>query len=444
MRRIHFIAGIVLLLFTEISGAQALKRGDVVPDVEVTNVYNFSSDKLNLSQFKKKLIIFDFWSTSCWGCIKSFPKMDSLQRTFKDEIQIVLINKSSKDSTKRFFDLRNKLFKPNLPFITNDTLFQTLFPHQGEPYYVLLDSSLRIQHMPDAITFASLRRYLKGEDIGIHERKTRVYVTSPINEKIQSSVRYSSFLFNIVPEAQLTTPNYPGTVDITVPFASVALLYAIAFDELKGYFQAAWNIRPGKVHLEMADTHKYIMPEDKEELIEGWIKNYAYSYQLIVSENQEQNKFKIMREDLKRCFDLRATVEKRKVKCLTLIRTSTRDKLKAKGGTPVDNFVLTEYRSDQMDAIKTFANKEFHVFSERLSGIIDYNLKMPFRDATGFDKKKLVSFQMPTDVLESLNLASYRSELKKYDLDLIEKEWLMDVLVLREKGIKREKDLKRE
>lgn len=431
MKKIQSLCVVLLALCPFLIDAQALKKGDVVPDMEINNVFNYISNKLKLSDFKKKLIILDFWSTNCSGCIRSFPKMDSLQKTFDKDIQIILINRSDRDSTERFFHLRRKILKPDLPLITTDTVFQNYFPHRGEPYYVLIDSLRRVHFFPDAITFTLIQRYLDGEDIEIGERKKNIYLTSALDERLKGSLNYSSVLIKTTPGLQLTNPNDPEFTDITLNFASVIDLYLKAYNDTLNSFFNAYR-RPGRSILEGADKFKYVIPEDPE-LYDEWQKHYSYSYQLVLPKDSRQNKYEVMKQDLNRCFNLEVKIEKRKVKCLTLIRTSTKDKIKSKGERAKDNLLPAFIMATQIDSVRSYLNKDYKAFSDRLAYIIEYYLKKPFMDATGYNAGKLISIKMSGEALDSFDLEAYKNELMKYDLDLVEQEWLMNVLVLREK-----------
>ena len=71
--------------------------------MELGNVLNYHRSKLSLGDFAGKYIILDFWNQGCVPCIAAFPEIDSLQKHFKDKLQIILVNKESKESTIAFF-----------------------------------------------------------------------------------------------------------------------------------------------------------------------------------------------------------------------------------------------------------------------------------------------------------------------------------------------------
>ena len=94
------------MLLPILSGAQsppikALTIGDTVPDITITNVYNYPASTIHLSDLKGKLVILDFWSTWCGACIEAFPKMEKLQKEFGDQLQVILVNTYEGDTIQR-------------------------------------------------------------------------------------------------------------------------------------------------------------------------------------------------------------------------------------------------------------------------------------------------------------------------------------------------------
>jgi len=121
-----------------------LSIGDTVPDITITNVYNYPASTIHLSDLKDKLVILDFWATWCGSCIHGFPKMDSLQKKFSNKLQIILVNNNggngnNEEKVKTFFskiELKTKgAFV--LPSTTRQSpLLLQLFPHTFIPHYV--------------------------------------------------------------------------------------------------------------------------------------------------------------------------------------------------------------------------------------------------------------------------------------------------------------------
>lgn len=93
--RIRIILALFLFSSIQLSAQQVLTIGDPVPDSRFTTVLNHSSQTAKLSDFKGRLVILDFWSTRCGSCLHAFPKMDSLQKAFCNNLKVLLVNNRS-------------------------------------------------------------------------------------------------------------------------------------------------------------------------------------------------------------------------------------------------------------------------------------------------------------------------------------------------------------
>lgn len=122
-----------------------LKVGDKLPETfwqqEHTFYQNGKSIKQTLANYKGKLLILDFWATWCSSCFSKFPRLDSLQQKYPNELAIVLVNKitSDKDTNvvKQAFDKHAKGFAFNT--VMADEYLGKSFPHWGVPHYVWIN-----------------------------------------------------------------------------------------------------------------------------------------------------------------------------------------------------------------------------------------------------------------------------------------------------------------
>ncbi|HMG69352.1 MAG TPA: TlpA disulfide reductase family protein, partial [Chitinophagaceae bacterium] len=120
----------------------ALKIGDQIPIVILDNLINYSSKKVKLSDFdNKKLLIIDFWNTRCIACIEAFPKLMSLQKEFKEKLQILLVSDESISTVQAFLKKRHQLadLLMTLPIVCSDKILQKLFKHESCPHCVWID-----------------------------------------------------------------------------------------------------------------------------------------------------------------------------------------------------------------------------------------------------------------------------------------------------------------
>ncbi len=138
-----------LCLFFKVSGQsnnqiRPLKVGDTVPDVVLQNVLNYKSTSIRLADFKDKLIILDFWATSCGPCIEHMPLMYSIQKKYKDQVFLLPVNTlhSGDDPTKilKFMKERKKAF--DLPSVSKDTILFKLFHPSSLGVYVWIQNNV--------------------------------------------------------------------------------------------------------------------------------------------------------------------------------------------------------------------------------------------------------------------------------------------------------------
>ncbi|MCW8313865.1 TlpA family protein disulfide reductase [Sphingobacterium sp. InxBP1] len=128
-----------------------LRMGDFVPEDFWNRQHLFYQNgdtiRRDLSAYKGKHVILDFWSLDCGACIASLPHMETLQVEFADTLVILPVNSQRKrNSYERFLNFfkhgTRAMPKPlKLPNIIYDTYFDQLFPIKILPHYVWIKPS---------------------------------------------------------------------------------------------------------------------------------------------------------------------------------------------------------------------------------------------------------------------------------------------------------------
>ena len=86
---------------------------------------------------KEKLILLDFWATWCGPCIASFPHLESLQREYESDMQVIALSKESQNKISTFLEKKNF----ELPFfIDKNESLNSLFAIESIPLSVLISS----------------------------------------------------------------------------------------------------------------------------------------------------------------------------------------------------------------------------------------------------------------------------------------------------------------
>lgn len=148
MKKIILIIGIIvssiIVCKAQNEVLRELKVGDTLPNIVISNIHNYSSRTIELKNLDKKLVLLDFWATTCGSCIEAFPKLDTLRSKFTD-LEIIAVNSYKKD-TKAYVDSflskweKRTGLKFNFPSILQDSILSRYFPHNEVPHYVWINS----------------------------------------------------------------------------------------------------------------------------------------------------------------------------------------------------------------------------------------------------------------------------------------------------------------
>jgi thiol-disulfide isomerase/thioredoxin len=409
--------------------AQPLKINDPMPDLRVGNLINYPDSVLSFSSLKGKLVILDFWSTRCSGCIAGFPYLDSMQRVFKDEVMIILVNQQSRDSTERFFKKRRRIPHPSMAMITGDTILQEKFPHEAVPMQVWIDRNGILLHISESaeLTEKNITSILAGKKLNLRPYDGRPqYVSTLFDKQWEDEVKYCSVLSRYIPGVAIGHDMPKNVAHLEYRGYSISDLFIAAFSENEKW---RWDW-PGRMLVKAKDPSKYIKPADKNIRMD-WMLENAYMYQLILPIEKKAELYSIMRQDLARAFPIDARVEKTWVDGLALIRTSKHDKLRSHGGKPNDNFRFSWVYKARKDSVRCLLNKPFKVLTDRLENWTANDLKMVFVDETNYEGN--IDIRVNGEILDEFTIDGLNMEFAKYDLKLVRKKCLVPVLVLSER-----------
>lgn len=135
-----FMRAIILLIVLPFSSEAQVAIGEMCPNVKIKGIENYAGKEANMADLKGKAVILIFWSTWCSESYSSFKKFDSVQAKFKSRLQIILVSKESKHRIDKV--LGEQLLKDvSIPYTTEDTIFNHLFPNVLVPHQVWIDSN---------------------------------------------------------------------------------------------------------------------------------------------------------------------------------------------------------------------------------------------------------------------------------------------------------------
>ncbi|WP_165446920.1 TlpA family protein disulfide reductase [Olivibacter jilunii] len=350
--------------------AQQKSIGDSAPEHILNNVVNYDSGSLQLSDFRGKIVLLDFWSIGCPSCIAAFPKLDSLQRKFDRQLQIVLVTSNKLDAVKAYMKA-SKYQLPDLPLIYADTVLKQAFPYKMVPMQVWIDEKGRVRAItnPWYATETIVKRMLAGDWPNMEVRRDNLqYDRSKLlgEQNLLDLVNYTSSFARFIPEI-------PGHMILEKDTAKKVSLKAFYNKSVLNLLQIAYsqNTFPNpspyrnikRIRFEGVDTADWFS-QRADEHYEEWRSRNLFSYELKIPLERDSLWFDFMQADLNRFLALEygvtAKLEREEVTGMMLV--------KLREGVEKDKFdyAVRRRREVKGQPFRTYLNpEELTFFLER-------------------------------------------------------------------------------
>ncbi|SDF80485.1 Thiol-disulfide isomerase or thioredoxin [Mucilaginibacter pineti] len=407
----------------------ALKIGDKVPDITISNILNYKdvsgkpTASAKISDFKGKLLILDFWATWCSPCIAMIPKMDSLQKEFAGKVQFLPVSYQSEKDIKSFLARRQKkVSEPSvLPEVVNDFSLKSLFPHNTLPHYVWIDASGKVAGITgyETVNKANIVKILSDNQPEMPEksdfkipynRDEALFVGN--NGGSGKNIIYHSMLTGyangISPGTYTPLPDSNKNQRIRVINGEILSLFQLAYRDL-GRFN--------RNRIEVKSKDSLILSYHFKEPELEWFKKHSYCYDLLLPPGMTVNKYNYFRDDLQRIFPgYEVKIEQQVRHYLALQRTSDINKLRSLNGPQI-------WKQDQYGLTMHYQN--WKMFYWTLDDYFFQKSPLPIIDETGL--KGAIDIELNADMS---NINSLNNALKNYDLKIVEKLGSIAIMVI--------------
>lgn len=414
------------------SGADVrLKVGDRVPFSELHNMINYPSKTLKLSDHKPKLIILDFWATTCGPCIKFWPTALQLQQEFGKDLMIIPVNRYERvNLVKSFLEKRKKVtgVNMNLPMTCRDSTLWKNFPQSDLPSYVWISADGvigSVTHTRD-VNSMNIKRWMTSGSFPMEQMSDKMWYTVQPNAPIfvngnggqrpnEAFIWTSSLTksYDDIGADQIINIDSVFGYQILLTGASIKSLYGQAYNNRLREWDHFDFLPHSRMELIARDTTKYYWKDGSS--------GNTYNYQLISGRPVSRKELlTMMQRDLDRYFGIDVKWEKRRKKCLVFTMFDSSLATKRKILSPE-----MELRKDRiiMDSVDL---KTITVCMEMAS---KYRFqRYPIVDETAY-RGVITGIREEGD---PMNLVDFNKALAKCGLRLKYEMREVDVLVLRE------------
>jgi thiol-disulfide isomerase/thioredoxin len=121
---------------TAVAALAELRLGDSLPDFLIPNLINSDGRPVRTGDFSDRLLLLDFWSVTCSGCVAAMPKMAALQKQFGSRIKVLPVNQEERGRVAAFWKSSPYTRSLKLPSVVEDTLLSAYFRHRYLPHEV--------------------------------------------------------------------------------------------------------------------------------------------------------------------------------------------------------------------------------------------------------------------------------------------------------------------
>lgn len=396
------------------STIKPLKVGDKIPE-EIWNrtfkVVNHPQGKetMTLKEFKGKLIILDFWATTCGACISAMPGTAQLEKQFPNNMLMIGVTYEDRKRVSSYIP-QNKILKSVNPFsITGDSSLFDFFPHSSMPHYVWIGEEGLVEAITEAdqVIEEHIIQVLKNAPLRVESKK---YIDKDRPIFSDDEIPMNQVLHYSILTKGRQNGLSSGTSNKSISETTSRRIFTNSTIR-DMYSRTAFHLFK-QLGLDKYSSKKLIIESAHHDLLEvttstrrpDWYNNNLYTYDMIIPITESHNLYQYILDDLNHYLNFNGTIEKRKVKCMVLVKRKKNKEIK--GSLASNSFPLQTYAL-------VLNSKEF--------------IKPQVLNETG------IKNEINLTESESNNMKDLLEELHALNLDLKEAYREIDVFVIRDK-----------
>ncbi len=118
------------------------------------------NNQKDISEYKGKYLLFDFWSVGCAPCIAAFPEMKEIHETHNDKLTIISISTDPREVWQEGLK-RHQLPWINLNDYNGMSDYSARYGIRGIPTYVLISPDGMVEKIWSGYGKGSLKKKLE-------------------------------------------------------------------------------------------------------------------------------------------------------------------------------------------------------------------------------------------------------------------------------------------
>jgi AhpC/TSA family. len=329
--------------------SQELKVGDkLLSDIKVQEINNGTLTDASFAQLtKEKIVIVEFWETSCGPCIDGLFHLKNIQEKFKNDLVVIGVSKLEYDKTVSF--IKENQFPFHFLFEKQNEL-SMLFPHNKIPHSIVIDKKGIIQNIthPSFITEEVISDLLNNKINSLPQKSSSISEQNEDNLNgllvfnfKRSSLDDISYIQSepVIKSVQFvygySSDSYRDTIEVVMKF-KICRMNAL------GLYQIAYN---------NLSINRFIYPQSIK-WINSYTPNNLFNLEYSISNLMPGSTFKLQKQ-LDLLFDLHSTL----IECDTTV-------LVLKQIMPNDSTIkIVQKRSS--DKVDTYTEKTTSKYSYR-------------------------------------------------------------------------------
>lgn len=412
-----------------------LSIGDELPDLLIEKVFSGGEAMpQRLHHFNDRLLIIDFWSTYCVGCIRSFPKLDSLQRLFDGRIQILLSTYQTEKVVSSFMEKNHIGRRIDLPSVVDDKILGAYFPHRSIPHVVWINKGVVVAITgTEYVNAENIQRVLDGKS-GRWPVKNEVIdydYSQPFLQLVndrgfnQGTTQYTALLGyqdGLLSKLDIAVDSLQGTRRgylINLPVINAYFLLYMKTMDIFSLRRPHVFITPNQLIVEGAELSRFWYDREVSGYQAAWERENSFTLEVALPDRNQSDTtiYQFMIKELNRVLGLEAGFERRAIECLVLRPLSKEE----------DGAMDTERPSSAEEALQAMLGKQ-----RPISNLV-YKMNLTSGNPPVFDESEYAG-EVEFQVDDWTDIAKINRKLKPLGLCLSRRHMEVDLFVVRKVG----------